>query len=228
MSAKTIFLCTTIAVFLLVACAHPNSDSPYESTNTHASTEQPLAPTIIQYNTYTAPYPHIPHKQLVFNTQANYDTYFAVKPDNFITYNMLQVLGGFCSYQCLSLGSFDDHFYTFSNSLGEDYLALYIYSKPTDQFSHSSLPVIETSSDSNDLSYNDAIRGVYTLGNIKYRYLTGPLNSISWSSATHVFILHIDRYDGSNTFVERLLNADTALDTVHQFNINIQNALSDN
>jgi len=196
------------------------------------STEVP-EPSVEKRGEPIAPYPYIPMTELLdFYTLDEYETYFKILPDNFVSYEMVSCFGEFYGYVS-SPPNIVECLYSFQDEHGNElYLNIYIKdpSDPLSSLNHSSIPVIEDVSDPENLLYNASPTsngaGAVFIDGIRYRYVKGALANIAWESEMHYFSLALKHYvPGSNAYVERLLRQDTAVTAIQDLNYSIERAL---
>lgn len=136
-------------------------------------------------------------------------------PEDFVSYSDISQLGVFKYFVFISdafIGNYSNYMYTL---IDENNFRFSVYVEPVeDNQDTSPLPLIYdvNTMDMRKLSTN--IKGRYILNGIEYTYLDGNLYYISWENNGRIFTLGGDSFGdypvGTNTFAEKLLNANNA------------------
>ena len=148
-------------------------------------------------------------------------------PDNFVKYKDIKQIGKFDdivlggrSTGCSSTFDYSRYHYCLIDESGAE-LTLYVDSNPEDD------TVIEaetiTAVNESDMRYlEEDLRGHYTVDGMTYAYVSGKLLSIEWVSNGITYTLcgsmNLSDYpDITSTFVSKLLNLETAAETLNDF-----------
>ena len=159
-------------------------------------------------------------------TIEDYDEYISFitsmgMPDSFITYDELSFLGNFKMFICPPFASAKEltqYIYDFKDSNGYD-IAIDI--RPIkNTVSTDNILMLDDVKDYRYLSSDE--RGIFTTNGLTYRYLKGELSCIEFKYNDMQFVISgngmLSDYpvNGVNTFMSKLLSADTAKDAAAQ------------
>lgn len=139
----------------------------------------------------------------------------------------------FISYDAFEIcGTFNDFVYSNSNSIGDGYV---YFLKDANNFQYCfhvvhgatigdlDMGVLSSHDTPTDLRFNGEHSGYYYVGNIRYAYFEGKLYNIRWDNDDRIFLIQaadaqLHTYPlGGDTFMSRLLNAETAEAAVKEF-----------
>ncbi len=167
-------------------------------------------------------------------TIEDYDEYISFitsmgMPDSFVTYDELSFLGSFKAFICPPFASAKEltqYIYDFKDSNGYD-IAIDI--RPIkNTISTDNILMLDDVKDYRYLSSDE--RGVFTTNGLTYQYLRGELSCIEFKYNDMQFVISgngmLSDYpvNGEDTFMSRLLSADTAKDVATQLAASITEA----
>lgn len=196
------------------------STSPTNGEQTIPETEINNQPSELPDNTVPSEGNGFPEGELPSLYANSYDEYLKITgtiklPEDFVSYSDISQLGVFKYFVFISdafIGNYSNYMYTL---IDENNFRFSVYVEPVeDNQDTSPLPLIYdvNTMDMRKLSTN--IKGRYILNGIEYTYLDGNLYYISWENNGRIFTLGGDSFGdypvGTNTFAEKLLNANNA------------------
>ena len=152
----------------------------------------------------------------------------AVLPDNFVYYDDLAAIGDFGSFSCLHPDAVgegkwlntkdDDSTYYYNLIDGENAYLLFVSPKERAYLSKAEISSDrQTSTDMRRLDEEQS--GVLLVDTVKYYYYEGQLSSINWTCDGVFFTLDLPNhsFDAKSSFVNGLLNRETASDEIKSF-----------
>jgi len=147
-------------------------------------------------------------------------------PD-FICYDIIESLGGFIGFGHITRNnSIPTYHYQLLDKNGLRYGLYVFHGNPTDL----DMGKLEDGDDPSDLRFHKDSSGYYYIGDIEYAYYEGKLYNIKWKCDQRTIVLqagsdyiHTSPLDG-DTFMSRLLNAETAEAAVAEFNAKVAQA----
>ena len=149
------------------------------------------------------------------------------KLDYFVPYEQFSEIGEFESFVCLTDARYDDYSKCFYNLWDENDIRLGLYVYWVERHPRENEITVSKVDNPSDMRQIDA-KGervvIYDLGGIWYRYINGDLLSISWCTDKSVFILMSEpgfltgEELDPNSFVAKIVNQETAVSTIAEFN----------
>ena len=224
-----LFILITI-LFLLTSCNINNLNTNQTSNTSGDSTN------IDYYESQSDDMGYVDEPAIDFYTFEEYELYFGDMeelPPGFVPYDAVREIGEFKSLVILCVfdsGMYNWGLYSFIDENGANIL---LYYEPL-EIGEIPSNVIFPSSVSEDLrTLKTEESGIYTCDDLQYRYFYGKLYSITWVSDNIRFILvsgdsELGDYEigAKQTFVQSMLNPQTAASAVNQFNANVSDCLN--
>lgn len=160
----------------------------------------------------------------VFTVDSYYDylnfIHSSELPDDFVYYDDICVLGDFVDFICMSdarIGDFSHYLYTIKD---EEKFEITLYIEDADSRETIEMEPISIADPQNMRTVVSTLPVMYEYEGIRYTYVEGKLNSVKWQNDEWAYSVYVDdpclgEYpNNSSTIVGKLLNLDTALDTI--------------
>ena len=199
---------TIIILMMICLCgcqiSQLNSTNPTETTRVitqdvgQSNTRLPSRLSIDEYDLY------IPHLTSLYK--------------DFISYDDLKNCGTMELFSYSKNG--EGYYYNLRDANNFSYAFHIIYGPTTGDLDMDKLDVHR---DPSDLRFNENLSGFYFIGNIRYAYFEGKLYNILWKVDDRTFLIQTSSTQlhtyplGGDTFMSRLLNAETAEAAVKEF-----------